>query len=61
MLKYHLCGSPGFLVALSVLPAVGTCTVLWFRSLDKQELGTWGSFATLIYKEAGCLVRAENS
>lgn len=60
-LKYHLHGSLGFVAVLSVLPAVGTCTMVWFRSLDKQELGMWGSYATLIYKEAVCLVRAENA
>lgn len=61
MLKYHLYRSLGFLAVLSVLPAIGICTMLWFRSLGKQELGTWGSFATLIYKEAVCLIEAENT
>lgn len=50
-----------FLAVLSVLQAVGICTTLWFRSCDKQELGVWGSFDTLIYKEAVCLVRPENT
>lgn len=50
-----------FLAVLSVLQAVGICTMLWFRSPDKQQLGVWGSFATLIYKEAVCLVRPENT
>lgn len=61
MLKYHLHGSMGFLAVPSVLPAVGICTMLEFRSLGKQELGMWGSFASLIYKKAVCLVRAKNT
>ena len=36
-------------------------TMLWFRSLGKQDLGMWGSLATLIYKEAAGPVRPENT
>lgn len=51
----------GFPAVPSVLLAVGISTTLWFRSLDTQELGMRGSFATLIYKEVACLVRPEHT